>query len=101
MLSLSVNHPDINEFVDIKANTDQITNANISVRMTDSFMYAVQTKSPYYILNWPCSNEVHLEQHIIDDMEFDQLYEINGVYYKKIDPCKLFHKLAKIYLLKW
>lgn len=95
MLSLSVNHPDIMEFVDIKANTDQITNANISVRMTDSFMYAVQIKAPYYILNWPCTKEVNLPKDMIEDMQFDALYEKDGVYYKKIDPVKLFHKLAE------
>ena len=52
MISLDINHPDVYEFVDIKANTDQITNANISVRVNDEFMKAVETDDSY-ILRWP------------------------------------------------
>ena len=50
MISLSVNHPDVLEFVDIKANTDQITNANISVRVNDKFMKAVENDSDYLLV---------------------------------------------------
>lgn len=93
MLSLSVNHPDIEEFVDIKANTDQITNANISVRVTNTFMEAVKNNIQKYILSWPCDK---FETGICtDEWEYGKLYHINGVYYKMINPVKLFHKLAE------
>lgn len=40
MLSMSCNHPDIEEFIDIKKDLDRVTKANISVRVTDEFMQA-------------------------------------------------------------
>lgn len=41
MLSLSVDHPDIEEFIDVKKDLDRVTKANISVRITSKFMEAV------------------------------------------------------------
>lgn len=38
MISLDINHPDIEEFIDIKTDLNKITKANISVRITDEFM---------------------------------------------------------------
>lgn len=40
MLSMSCNHPDIEEFIDIKKDLDRVTKANISVRVTNEFMQA-------------------------------------------------------------
>lgn len=47
MISLSCEHPDLEEFIDIKNNTDRVTAANISVRITDEFMTAVKAKQPF------------------------------------------------------
>lgn len=41
MISLSCEHPDLEEFIDCKANTDSVTKANISVRVNEKFMEAV------------------------------------------------------------
>ena len=41
MLSMPVDHPDIEDFIKIKSDLDKITNANISVRVDDKFMEAV------------------------------------------------------------
>lgn len=38
MLSISCDHPDLEEFIGIKSDLYKITKANISVRMTDEFM---------------------------------------------------------------
>lgn len=38
MMSLSSNHPDILEFVDVKRDINKINNANLSVRVDDDFM---------------------------------------------------------------
>ena len=38
MLSISCDHPDLEEFIEIKSDLNKITKANISVRMTDEFM---------------------------------------------------------------
>ena len=42
MLSMDVNHPDIEEFIEIKQDLDKVTKANISVKVTDEFMNAVK-----------------------------------------------------------
>ena len=47
MLSLSVDHPDIEEFIDVKKDLDRVTKANISVRITSEFMEAVINDRDY------------------------------------------------------
>lgn len=47
MLSLSCDHPDLEEFIGIKSDLNKITKANISVRITDEFMQAVLNKQMY------------------------------------------------------
>lgn len=42
MISLDCHHPDLLDFIDIKAKSDSVTKANISVRVTDDFMRAVE-----------------------------------------------------------
>ena len=41
MLSISVNHPDAEQFIDAKLVAGKVTGANISVKITDEFMNAV------------------------------------------------------------
>ena len=41
MLSISVNHPDAEQFIDAKLEAGKVTGANISVKITDEFMTAV------------------------------------------------------------
>lgn len=47
MISLSCNHPDLPEFIDVKAKDDSVTKANISVRATDEFMLAATQDKPW------------------------------------------------------
>ena len=47
MLSLSCEHPDLQEFISIKNDLNKITKANISVRVTDEFMNTV-IKDDFY-----------------------------------------------------
>lgn len=47
MISLSCEHPDLEEFIDIKKDLNKVTKANISVRLTDDFMKAVVENKPY------------------------------------------------------
>ncbi len=42
MISIDCHHPDLLEFIDIKAKPDSVTKANISVKVTDDFMQAVK-----------------------------------------------------------
>ncbi|MEZ5978948.1 MAG: adenosylcobalamin-dependent ribonucleoside-diphosphate reductase [Planctomycetota bacterium] len=44
---LRVDHPDVEEFVHAKQNTDKLTGFNISVGVTDAFMRAVEQGDPF------------------------------------------------------
>lgn len=96
MISLSVNHPDIEEFIDCKTNLERVKYANISVRVTDEFMRAVKNDLDYF-LAWPCGK---FDFNIDLDSEYDKLYETVSItnevrYYKRIKARKLFRKLAE------
>jgi ribonucleoside-diphosphate reductase alpha chain len=47
MLSVSIAHPDAEEFIDAKLEQGKVTGANVSVRINDKFMQAVEQKIPY------------------------------------------------------
>src|SRR5690554_6213895 len=47
MLSVSINHPDAEDFIDAKLEQGKITGANVSVRIDDSFMDALKTNDDY------------------------------------------------------
>jgi len=47
MLSVSINHPDAEDFIDAKMEQGKVTGANVSVRIDDDFMKAVQNGQPY------------------------------------------------------
>jgi ribonucleoside-diphosphate reductase alpha chain len=54
---LRVDHPDIRQFITCKSDVSQVTNFNISVAVTDSFMEAVK-KGERYELKTPRTGEV-------------------------------------------
>jgi ribonucleoside-diphosphate reductase alpha chain len=45
MLSISIKHPDSGKFIDAKLESGKVTGANVSVKLTDDFMKAVQEKT--------------------------------------------------------
>ncbi|SRX54471.1 adenosylcobalamin-dependent ribonucleoside-diphosphate reductase [Aequorivita sp. CIP111184] len=47
MLSVSINHPDSEDFIDAKMEQGKVTGANVSVRMDDAFMQAVKDGTNY------------------------------------------------------
>ncbi len=52
MLTISVHHPQIKDFIKIKRDLTRVTGANISVRVTDEFMTAVKNEGDVQ-LRWP------------------------------------------------
>ncbi len=44
MLSISIKHPDSGKFIDAKLESGKVTGANVSVKVTDEFMKAVESK---------------------------------------------------------
>ena len=51
MAILNVDHPDILEFIKSKSEETSLTNFNISVALTDSFMEAARRREDYYLIN--------------------------------------------------
>ncbi|HAM10239.1 MAG TPA: adenosylcobalamin-dependent ribonucleoside-diphosphate reductase [Bacteroidales bacterium] len=45
MLSISIKHPDSGKFIDAKLESGKVTGANVSVKLTDDFMKAVEGKT--------------------------------------------------------
>lgn len=76
MLSLSCEHPDLEEFIGIKSDLDRVTKANISIRITDKFMAAVKNKTPF-------------------TLSFTRL-ETGETITKEIDAYETFHKMCEM-----
>ena len=47
MLSISIKHPDSGKFIDAKMESGKVTGANVSVKLTDDFMMAVEKKAMF------------------------------------------------------
>ena len=73
MMSISINHPDSESFIDSKMEQGRITNANVSVRISDDFMKAVKEGKPF-MQKYPVDSE-------------------NPLYTKEIDAKKLWDKI--------
>lgn len=72
MLSVSINHPDAEDFIDAKLEQGKVTGANVSVRIDDDFMKAVKSNSQY-IQKYPIFSE---------DPKFSKTIEANGIWKK-------------------
>ncbi len=73
MLSVSIKHPDAEDFIDAKMESGKVTGANVSVRMDDEFMKAAVSGQDY-TQKYPIDSE-------------------NPTYQKTIDASKLWDKL--------
>jgi ribonucleoside-diphosphate reductase alpha chain len=47
MLSISIKHPDSGKFIDAKLESGKVTGANVSVKLTDEFMKAVESRGTF------------------------------------------------------
>ncbi len=56
MLSISIKHPDSEQFIDAKMEQGKVTGANISVKIDDEFMQAVKNGTPY-IQQYPIDSD--------------------------------------------
>jgi len=56
MLSISVRHPDVEDFIDAKTDTSKVTGANVSIRIDDEFMKEVQENGKY-LLKFPVDSD--------------------------------------------
>lgn len=93
MLSVSIKHPDSEKFIDAKLEQGKVTGANVSVKITDEFMNAVQNETDY-IQSYPIHANIDLDSGIrVEDMEYDKIYKGALGFYKKINAKKLWKKI--------
>lgn len=52
MLTMDIAHPDIEQFITIKQDLTKVTGANVSVRVSDEFLQAVEADADF-TLRWP------------------------------------------------
>lgn len=52
MLTMDIAHPDIEQFITIKQDLSKVTGANVSVRVSDEFLQAVEADADF-TLRWP------------------------------------------------
>jgi ribonucleoside-diphosphate reductase alpha chain len=74
MLSISIKHPDAEQFIDAKLEKGKVTGANVSVKIDNEFMNAV------------INNEMYIQQFPVDSK--------NPVVKKEIDARKLWNKIV-------
>ncbi len=74
MLSISIKHPDAEEFIDAKLEKGKVTGANVSVRIDDEFMKSVVSGKPY------------VQQFPVDSL--------NPSFTKEIDANKIWDKIV-------
>lgn len=63
MLSVSVKHPDAEKFIDAKMEQGKVTGANVSVKLHDDFMQAVEENQPY-LQQYPITGTPVFEKEI-------------------------------------
>ena len=74
MLSVSIKHPEAEDFIDAKMTQGKVTGANVSVRIDDAFMEAAISQQPY------------MQQYPVDAM--------NPQFTKAVDASALWRKIV-------
>lgn len=68
MLTLSIKHPDALHFSKMKLDESKVTGANVSLRITDEFMAAVENNSTF-IQQWPIDSQEPKVTQVINARE--------------------------------
>jgi len=109
MITMDINHPDIEEFITIKNDLTKITGANLSIKLNKDFLDAVEEDKDYY-LTFPCKDNGVLPIDLAklegtSVKEFFELIEYNKLYtyklsdkstikyYKRIKAKELWNKI--------
>lgn len=110
MLSIDVRHPDVMDFIKVKRDLSQVTGANISVRINNKFMEAVENNEDY-ILRFPCDiSDDFIESYLDTHADYNVLYEgshipkygstsvvekLKGKYFKRVKAKEYWDELIK------
>tara|TARA_R100001443_G_scaffold24745_2_gene37260 strand:+ start:12886 stop:15303 length:2418 start_codon:yes stop_codon:yes gene_type:complete len=72
MLSMDIRHPDIEKFITMKQDLTKVTGANVSVKISDEFMKAVENNESF-TLRFPVDSE---EPTITKEVEASELWQL-------------------------
>jgi ribonucleoside-diphosphate reductase alpha chain len=87
MLSISIKHPDSGKFIDAKMESGKITGANVSVKITDEFMKAIEDKT-IFRQQYPINSD---KPKFVNDIDAVQLWnKIIHNAWKSAEPGVLF-----------
>lgn len=93
MLTVSIKHPDAEDFIDAKLTAGKVTGANVSVRIDDEFMNAVKNNTDY-IQTYPVNINIKQDSNLrVEDLEYNKLYKNSLGFHKKINARKLWNKI--------
>jgi len=81
MISMDIRHPSIQKFATIKNDSKSVTGANISIRLSDEFMEAVENDTDY-IQVWPI--ETDLSKYDTSTLPYNTIIKKDNVYLKRV-----------------
>ena len=87
MLSISIKHPNAENFIDAKTEKGKVTGANVSVKLTDDFMHAVINKKSF-IQQFPVDSEKPKIKNEVDALQLWKKIVHNA--WKSAEPGILF-----------
>lgn len=92
MITMHVNHPDIIDFIMKKDDLSKVTGANVSVKVTDEFMRAVENDEDY-ILRFPVEST---QPHLTEQLSYNKLHKIeDGVYVRRVKAREVWNTIVK------
>lgn len=94
MQSIDINHPDVMEFIKVKRDGTSVTGANISVRLNNEFMKAVENDEDY-ILRFPCHRTNFFGNVDYKDLPYNELTTDGIGYIKRIKAKEYWDEIIK------
>jgi ribonucleoside-diphosphate reductase alpha chain len=96
LFSLSINHPDVEEFIKVKGNHTLIQNANISVQTNNAFYKAVENdedwEMSFTIPSVKAGGRVYVDVHSVD---MECIKDDNGKFYRLAKKDRNEEKITK------
>jgi len=90
IITLSSDYLNIKEFITKKDDLSKVTGANISIKISDEFMNAVENNKDYF-LRWPIDKKVDVKDQLI----YNKVYEIDGIYVMKVKAKEIWDMIIK------
>lgn len=94
MISIDINHPDVMDFIKIKRDGTSVTGANISIKLNNDFMKAVENDEDY-ILRFPCESNIGVGLQNAFSDNYNELVQRGTYYTKRIKAREYWDEIVK------